>query len=34
MITGKERALYTIDFRPTDRVPVVGGFIRHERTVI
>lgn len=28
-MTGKERALRALDFEPTDRLPVVGGFIRH-----
>jgi len=28
-MTGRERVLRTIDFEPTDRVPVVGGFARH-----
>lgn len=28
-MTGFERTLRAIDFEPTDRVPVVGGFVRH-----
>ena len=28
-MTGKERTLRAIDFEPTDRIPVVGGFVRH-----
>ncbi len=28
-MTGRERTLRAIDFLPTDRVPVVGGFVRH-----
>jgi hypothetical protein len=28
-LSGKERTLRAIAFEPTDRVPVVGGFVRH-----
>jgi hypothetical protein len=28
-MTGKERTLCAINFEPTDRIPVVGGFVRH-----
>ena len=28
-MTGKERTLLAMNFEPTDRVPVVGGFVRH-----
>jgi hypothetical protein len=28
-MNGRERTLRAIDFEPTDRVPVVGGFVRH-----
>lgn len=28
-MTGKERTLRTINFEATDRLPVVGGFVRH-----
>jgi hypothetical protein len=28
-MTGRQRALLSLDFKPTDRVPVVGGFVRH-----
>ncbi|OGV37145.1 MAG: hypothetical protein A2X48_04860 [Lentisphaerae bacterium GWF2_49_21] len=28
-MTGKERTLLAINFEPTDRIPVVGGFVRH-----
>lgn len=28
-MTGKERTLRAIDFEATDRIPVVGGFVRH-----
>ncbi len=28
-MTGRERTLRAIDFAPTDRLPVVGGFVRH-----
>jgi hypothetical protein len=27
--TGKERVLRAMEFKPTDRVPVAGGFVRH-----
>jgi hypothetical protein len=30
-MTGLERALRALSFQPTDRVPVVGGFVRHPR---
>lgn len=30
-MTGRERTLRAIEFRETDRVPVVGGFVRHPR---
>lgn len=30
-MTGRERVLRAIDFEPTDRLPVVGGFVRHPR---
>ena len=28
-LSGRERTLLALDFQPTDRVPVVGGFVRH-----
>jgi hypothetical protein len=28
-MNGRERALRALEFQPTDRVPVVGGFVRH-----
>ena len=28
-LNGLERTLHVLDFKPTDRVPVVGGFVRH-----
>ena len=28
-LNGRERTLLALDFEPTDRVPVVGGFVRH-----
>ena len=31
MLTRKERVLRTLHFEPVDRVPVVGGFVRHPR---
>ena len=30
-LSGRERTLLALDFQPTDRVPVVGGFVRHPR---
>lgn len=30
-MNGRERTLRTLDFEPVDRVPVVGGFVRHAR---
>ncbi len=28
-MTGRERTMLALEFAPTDRVPVVGGFVRH-----